>query len=165
MVLQGHIHYQSEIWTTTRGKAWSTTGSATWTMEASTSQPKYPSTPWRSSSSITPVCVPSKGSSLHFSLLRSWKAEFVALFQVNQMDCAQSWWSPVSPGRRRNPGGRTSGRSPASPWSWSAGSELDSSEKSGWVSCFPFAWDLICVFRKKCSADTSHTKMPGLVGS
>ena len=51
-----------------------------------------------------------------------------------QMGCAQSWWSRVSLGRRRSPGGRTSGRFPESPWSWSAGSERDSLERSGWVS-------------------------------
>lgn len=66
--------------------------------------------------------------------------------QVMQMGCAQSWWSRVSRGRRRSPGGRMSGRFLESPWSWSAGSERDSLEKSGWVS--DRSWFLERVYRK-----------------
>lgn len=58
----------------------------------------------------------------------------ISAFQVIQMACARSWWSHVSPELRRSPGGRMSGRSPVSPWSWSADLERDSLEKSGWVS-------------------------------
>lgn len=61
---QGHTHYQFEIWTTTRVKGSSTTGSVTWTAVVSTSQPKSPSTRWRSLCSITHVsAASSRGSS------------------------------------------------------------------------------------------------------
>lgn len=58
----------------------------------------------------------------------------LSIIQVMQMVCAQSWWSHVSQGHRRSPGGRMSGRFPVNPWSWSASLEQDSLEKFGWVS-------------------------------
>lgn len=54
-LFQGHTPYHSGNWTTTLAKESSTTGSATWTMVASTSQPRYPLTRWRTLSSITHV--------------------------------------------------------------------------------------------------------------
>lgn len=141
-VLQAHTPYQSGTWTKTMVKWSRTTESVTWTMAASTSQPRYPLTHWRSLFNITHVCIQHiEGTDWHHWLpLGSPFGSFQICLryltgsQAMQMACAQSWWSRASRGHRRSLGGRMSGRSPASPWNCNAGSEQDSLEKSGWVS-------------------------------
>lgn len=111
-------------------------------MAASTSQPRYPLTRWRSLSSITHVRTASWGDSSTLPITAGVSIWIVlnlsplslAATQAIQMACAQSWWSRASRGHRRSRGGRMSGRFPGSPWSWSAGLEQDNLEKSGWVS-------------------------------
>lgn len=135
---QGRTLYQWGTWTTTLVKESSTTGSATWTTAASTSQPRYPLTLWRSWYSITHVrSLRPIDQYMWRSLHHDVKKLITPLSpsrQVTQIVCARSWWSRVGRGCHRSPGGRMSGRFPESPWSWSAGLEQASSEKSGWVS-------------------------------
>lgn len=90
-LFQDHTRYQWEIWTITQVKEWSTTGSATWTMVASTSQRRYPSTRWRSSSSITHVRTASWGDYRYCWLLWGLQSNnFIRFFSLSSRWCRRA---------------------------------------------------------------------------